>query len=61
MATKSKSLLETTWKTTHENQICVPSDIVLETNNVDEALVNPMKGGGVLKTWIAKRAILTPF
>ena len=39
VATKSESLHETTWNITCENQIGIPSDIVLEANKVDKALV----------------------
>ena len=39
VATKSESLHETTWNITREDQIGVPSDIVLEANKVEEALV----------------------
>ena len=37
--TKYESLHETTWNITRDNQIGVPSDIVLEASKVEEALV----------------------
>ena len=39
VATKSESLHKTTWSITCEDQIGVPSYIVLEANKVEEALV----------------------
>ena len=36
---ETKCIHKTTWNMTRENQIGVPSDIVLEANKVDEALV----------------------